>query len=196
MCAFFMNISAQKLYIWKPSMEDIAQRGYLSLSDTIDIVLYDGRAVPKESKVECSSEELMNEIVNNLKTAYAGATCIVYPPSSYHKKPLSNHITIKIGISAYQAGFGDDVEVGVGREAIGVLFGSIPKTRWNALTAMNVIIYDKRNGREVKQTKTIQHGLSKHNTWGYKTSRGALHETYVHTMIELFLLIDNSLMEE
>ena len=98
-------VHAQKLYVWKPKKQQVSVRPFYQKSDTIDVVIYDGRTINKKSKIECTSEEIVNEFQDLFKQAYSNATLIIHDSKDYSQKAYANHITIKVGIAAYHAGF-------------------------------------------------------------------------------------------
>lgn len=189
-------VFAQKLYVWEPKPQSVSQRPFYTESDTIDVVMYDGRIFSKKSKIECTSEELIESIYDVLKQAYGKATICLMNSSEYNKKPLPGHVTIKIGIAAYGAGFGTDVSVGIGSVGGSFSYGVFPKGKWNAVTSFLVRVYDKRNGQVRSSEKSISHTDSKSNMLGYSSAKKALNNTYMSSISELLLAIDNGLMEE
>ena len=188
-------MKAQKLYVWEPRMQEINPRPFFEAKDTIDIIVFDGRIIPKKSHVKCTSEEVINHIVDDITKAYKGGTFIIRNASDYNKSPLNNHITIKIGISAYHAGFGSDIDIAIGSVGGKFSYGVSPKGKWNAMTSLYVRIYDKRDNKDKKQTKEILHKASKPNMWGYSTAKNILNDTYIQAITELFFTIDDTLME-
>ena len=189
-------VHAQKLYVWKPKKQQVSVRPFYQKSDTIDVVIYDGRTINKKSKIECSSEEIINEFQDLFKQAYSNATLIIHDSKDYSKKAYANHITIKVGIAAYHAGFGSDIQVGIGSVGGSFSYGFFPKGKWNALTSLFLRIFDKRGGNDTKAQKEISHTASKSNMFGYTSAKSALNETYLQATTEMLLTIDNSILEE
>lgn len=189
-------VQAQKLYVWEPRMQEIKPRPFFEEKDTIDLVIFDGRIITKQSHVKCSSEEVVGHIENDIMQAYRGATFVKHGTSDYNKSPYDNHITIKIGISAYHAGFGSDVDIAIGSVGGQFAYGISPKGKWNALTSLFVRVYDKRESQNKKKTKEIIHRASKPNMWGYSTAKNILNDTYIQAINELFFTIDDALMAE
>jgi hypothetical protein len=186
---------AQKLYIWCPQEHNIKARiGFLDGQD-IDLVIFDGRNIPKNSKVECENKNIIDDLATYLKTAYPSAKIRIVDQSDYYKKSEKRKITIKIAIAAYQAGFGVDVTVGIGSVGGSFSYGVIPKGEWNGITSYYVQIFDNRKEEEKKYPKEISEVVSKSNLWGYKTAKTCLNSSYEKANQDLLFFIENSFME-
>jgi len=192
---FKSNLSAQKLYVWCPEEQVPAQRiGFLE-KDTIDLVIFDGRILTENSKVECTSENTIFQLTEFIKMTYPSAVINVLSSMYYYKDPVKNRITIKIGISAYHAGFGADVKVGIGSLNSNIAYAVFAEGKWNAVTAYSVKIYDFRNNSELKKTKEICKIASKSNMGGYITAKNILNTTYIEANQEMLFFIDETLMK-
>ena len=193
-CFITYSTLGQKLYVWCPEQPVVKQRiGFLD-NQEINIIIFDGRSLPPKSKIECQSEDITNAIFNVVRTAYPSAKINLLKESDYYKKPETGKITLKIGIVAYQAGFGVDVTVGVGNIGGNFSYGLISKSEWNGITGYYAQIFDNRNS-EKKFVKEISKIESKSNIWGYKTAKTCLNTTFGEANQELLFFIDNSLME-
>ena len=182
---------AQKLYVWCPKEQPVKSRiGFLE-KDTIDVVIFDGRLLTQNSKVECTSDDYIKSLGEFVKSTYPDAFINFKDTKHYYKDPLNNRITIKIGISAYHAAFGADVKLGIG---LNLAVAAFPEGKWNAVTAYSIKMYDYRSGKQIKATKDIQKVASKSNTGGYRTARNILNSTYMEANQELLFFIDESLM--
>lgn len=180
---------AQKLYVWCPNDLDIVPRMEVLKSDTLKVAFFDARILSKKSKLECSSDALQNSILIEIKKAYPYAI-IINDNNIYHKKQSKDNV-LKIGISAYHAGFGVEVNSG-----IGVVSGSIspiifPKGMWNAST----ILYLQSSKEGIAKEKVIEKVSSRNNTWGYKSARSALSETYLGALQDMLFFIDSNFMQ-
>lgn len=120
-------VCAQKLYVWKPKKQQVSVRPFYQKTDTIDVIIFDGRIINEKSKVECTSEEVINEFQDIFRQAYSNATLIIHNSKDYYKKAYPNHLTIKVGIAAYHAGFGSDIQVGIGSVGGSFSYGFFPK---------------------------------------------------------------------
>lgn len=192
---FSQNLYSQKLYVWCQK-EQIPTPRIEFLSDTnIDLVIFDGRVLTQNSKVECDSQTTMNNLSELIRLTYPSARINLLETDKYFKNPEKNKITIKITISAYHAAFGGDVKVGIG--SVGGLFswGVFPEGKWNATTGYSIKIYDYRNNNDNKFSKEIGKIVSRPNTGGYKTAKNILNSSYIEANKELFSFVDNSLME-
>ena len=114
LCIFSsFRAEAQKLYVWLPVIEDFVQHPLFEATDTVDIIIFDGRNVPSKSKVECSSEDFIAYPVKDIQHTYEGTTFNVLTAAMYFKDTEDGHVTIKVGIAAYQAGFGADLDIAI-----------------------------------------------------------------------------------
>jgi len=188
------NSLAQKLYVWCPEVQaPNPRRGFLE-KEIIDLVIFDGRTLTNRSNVRCTPENTIAKLAEYVKFAYPSAIINVLDSDQYYRNAVADRITIKIGISAYQAGFGADVKTGIGSVGGTVAVGIFPEGRWNALTAYSVNIFDYRNGQEIRKTKDIYKTASRPNTGGYRTARNILNSTYSEANQELLFFIDGVFM--
>lgn len=189
------NLFAQKLYVWCPKDQiPTPRQGFLE-KDTIDLVVFDGRILTENSKIECTPENTIFQLTDFVKLTYPSAIINVLATSLYYKDPMQNRITIKIGISAYHAAFGADVKVGIGSVGGNFSYGVFPEGKWNAVTAYAVKIYDNRNGSEIKKTKDIYKIASRPNTGGYRTAKNILNTTFIEANQEMLFFIDEAFMK-
>jgi hypothetical protein len=156
---------------------------------SIDVIVFDGRLMTPKSKIECSSEEVVNEFISILKNTYPSATFNVLPPNEYYSEPNDSVITIKLGISAYHAAFGADVSVGIGQVGGDFSWGLFPSSQWHGLVGLAVTI--NLSGESI--TKTIAKTNSKSNTAGFKTAKNMLTTSYMQAIQEMLFFIDESL---
>jgi hypothetical protein len=193
--SFIFNYSfGQKLYVWCPDEQNVKPRiGFLE-NQEINILVFDGRTITKNSKVECESENVVQALSNYIRKAYPSAKINLLKNEAYYKKPEKGKITIKLAISAYHAGFGADISAGIGSVGGNFSYGVIPKGEWNGVTSYYVQIFDSRN-EDKKLVKEISEIASKPNMWGYKTAKVCLNTTYIQANQTLLFFIDNSLME-
>ena len=194
-CLLISNrVNAQKLYVWLPETAAFVQHPLFEASDTVDIIVFDGRNIPPKSKVECTSEEFINNLVKDIQHTYEGATFNVLPAVKYFKESENGHITIKIGIAAYQAGFGSDVDVAIGSVGGSFSYGISPKGRWNGITSFLVKVSDKRNGNIEEKEKEVVAQIDKSNVFGYKTAKQCLNESYTKAFSQLVFFVDSVFM--
>ncbi len=185
---------AQKLYVWCPKDQLVKPRTGFLENDTIDVAIFDGRILTKNSKVECTPENTIILLGEFIKETYPSAV-INLKASNYYKDPLKNRITIKVGISAYHAAFGADVKVGIGSIGGTFSYGVVPEGKWNAITAYAIKIYDYRNNLEIKKTKDVYKIASKPNMGGYFTAKNILNTTYIEANQEMLFFIDETFMK-
>jgi hypothetical protein len=194
-CSSESNLFAQKLYVWCPE-EQIPnpRQGFLE-NEIIDLVVFDGRLLTKNSKVECTAESTVAKLAEYVKLTYSSAVINILKSDQYYKDPVIDRITIKIGISAYHAAYGADIKVGIGSVGGNFSYGIFPEGKWNAITAYAIKIYDYRNGQEIKKTKDIYKTASKPNMGGYKTAKNILNSTYMEVNQEMLFFIDEAFMK-
>jgi hypothetical protein len=189
------NLFSQKLYVWCPKDQLITPRPGFLEKDTIDLVVFDGRILTKNSLIECTPENTIAQFTDFISKTYPSAKINVLSSSSYYKDPIKNRITIKVGISAYHAAFGADVKIGIGSVGGSFAFGIMPEGKWNAITAYAIKIYDYRNNAEIKKTKDVFKIASKPNLGGYITAKNCLNTSYIEANQEMLFFIDESLMK-
>ena len=186
---------SQKMYVWAPKKFSPAPRiGFLQ-GDTIFLSIFDARMITKKNKIESTSEEVIENVHNLIAQSYPSAT-IVYDNNLYYKKSSKTAITIKIAISAYHAGFGSDITMGIGSRGGSFSAMVFPKGKWNAMTAYNVRITDNREGRNIEQSKDVSSVDSASNMMGYQSAKKCLTNSYVSATQQLFMFIDSVLMHE
>ncbi len=190
-CGFSANLFAQKLYVWLPETNNTAKHPVFEQADTVDLVFLDGRNFPTKSKVECTSEEFIEYLTNDIQTVYQGATFNILPTTYYYKPPKNNHVTIKIGIAAYHAGFGADIDVAIGAVGGQFAYGISTKGQWNGITLFYVQVSDMRNNSNNTQRKEVFSTISKPNIGGYRTAKKCLNESYAQTFNQMVFFIDS-----
>ena len=185
-----LNSYSQKLYVWCPKTQEIKPRSGFLAKDTIDLVIFDGRVLTKNSRIECNSADVMAAIASNIQKAYPAALLQIQGDSAYYRDPAPGRITLKLGVSAFHAGFGVDISVGIGSIGGSFSYGIIPKGKWNAITAYYLRLYDYRNGKTEKLTTSISKIASRPNMWGYRSAQDCLNETYMAANQDLLFFID------
>lgn len=190
-----ISIFSQKLYIWCPPEQKVKPRKFVSENLNIDVVIFDGRVIPNRVRDKCDPETLKLDIANYLKKLYPTAKINILSEEYYYKKAESDKITLKIGISAYHAGFGTDVSIGIGSVGGNFAVMAFPKGEWNALTSYYIQTFDLRNNEEKKQQIQISELDSKSNMMGYSSAKSALFNTYQVANQKLGLFVDGVITE-
>lgn len=193
----YMNVChlpAQKLYVWCPAEQTILPRKGFLANDTINLVVFDGRVISEKSRIECSSDQVIDHLQKFMINSYPSSTFVIKSSETYFTKPESKRITIKIGISAYHAAFGTDVRSGIGGVGGDLSLLVFAEGKWNAITAYSIKIYDYREDKEDKISKDISKTSSKSNIWGYKSAIDCLAKTYSEAIQEMLFFIDDTLM--
>lgn len=191
LCGFAVTLSAQKLYVWLPETNNTAKHPVFEQTDTVDIVVLDGRNFPNKSKIECTSEEFVDYLLKEIQTTYQGATFNILSTPAYYKPPINNHVSIKIGIAAYHAGFGADIDVAIGMVGGNFAYGVSAKGKWNGITSFYVKVSDLRNNANVSKDKEVFSTISKPNIGGYKTAKKCLNESYSQVFSQMVFFIDS-----
>lgn len=149
----------------------------------------------KNSKVECSSDDTILQLETFIKSTYPSAIFNFLSSDQYYKDPYKNRITIKIGIAGYHAAFGTDIKTGIGNIGGNFSYGIFANSKWNAITAYSVKLYDYRNGKEDKKTKDILKTGSASNLLGYSSAKKILNTTYMEANQDMLFFIDEALMK-
>ena len=189
------NIYSQKLYVWCQKEQIPTPRKNFLQNQEIDLVLFDSRTMTDNSKIECSSEEVVRNLIDLIKDTYPDANFNVLESDKFYQNPEPNKITIKIAISAFQAAFGADVKIGIGNIGGSFAWGVFPEGKWNAITGYSVMIYNYKNGNKNKITEQFGKMASRPNTGGYRTAKNMLNKSYIEANQEMFSFIDRTLME-
>lgn len=171
---------AQKLYVWHPTPESVQTKHYLKVDQTVKLIIYDGRKIPN-SHIKCSSAELLSHITDIIIKSYPNIKFNVLGPEAYYQDfSEKNEYIIKIGIYGYFAlfrGYFDENRV---------IHKELLSTTWRAMTAYEVTIY---NGKKTR-TESITETASTLNTYGYKSAKKILNETYKKANEKIFNYID------
>jgi hypothetical protein len=178
------KIFAQKLYIWCPEQQATKQHiGFLA-NQTVNLVVFDGRNIPSNSRSECSTSDLEQALKMYIQQIYPSCKIDILSDSAYYQSSAPGKITIKI-----------DVNVGIGTVGGHFAYGVFPKGEWNGLVSYYVQIFDNRNAPGKKNSKEISVITSKSNLWGYKTAKTCLFASYDQANQQLLSFIENSLMD-
>jgi hypothetical protein len=182
----------QKMYVWCPENFEVKPRIGLAANDSIGIAIFDSRAIPSHKKIECTSDQFVKSLFLQLQAVYPSAILTLLPAESYYqKKAAPGKIIIKIGISAYQAGFGSDISGGIGMINGKLSTMVFPKGEWNALTAYSVQVLKDGSSESID----INNLASRSNMLGYSSARKALNESYNKSNQELLFFIDRQIQK-
>lgn len=189
------HFTAQKLYIWCPPEQKVKPRTSFLDKVNMDVIIFDGRTIPNKVRDKCDSKTVTDDVANYIKKIYPSANINILSEEAYYKKAENDKVTIKVAISAYHAGFGTDITVGIGTVGGNFTLLTFPKGEWNALTAYYVQVFDFRNSGAKRLQTEITELESKSNMFGYKSAKSALYNTYQAANQKLGFFIDNALME-
>tara|TARA_R110001632_G_scaffold130461_2_gene244561 strand:+ start:63 stop:680 length:618 start_codon:yes stop_codon:yes gene_type:complete len=189
------SLFSQKVYVWCQKEQIATPRTAFLENKEIDLVLFDTRVITTNSKVECESEIIIENLTNLIRKTYPSANFNVLGSDRFYQNPEDNRLTIKIAISAYHAAFGADVKVGIGSSNGKFAWGIFPEGKWNAVAGYSVMIYNYENGMKERITEEFGQIISRPNTGGYRTAKNILNSAYIQVNQELFTFIDRSLMQ-
>lgn len=176
----------QKIYVWCPEQIEIPSRSAFLNGDTIKVAFFDGRAIPKKSKVECTGDQITEQIFNLLQKTYSN-TILIRDDGLYPNRAVSGKY-IKIGLSAYHAGLGSEGESAIGFVGTTPTF-IFPTETWNGVT---IFMIESSNTSDINN-ETISNMSSQENVWGNRSARKALNASFLKSVQELFFFIDKNL---
>ena len=153
-CIFTAN--AQKQYIWKPKDFIPSKHPNVLNRDTVYVSFSDNRGIPSNSKIKCSSEELIDALKSRLILAYPNA---VFIQNSNYNNDKDGFLNLKIGIQKYCATFSPGI--------------------WTGWTTFDVSMFFRFNGNDMGHTKSCSYYSSAENMLGYMTAKKCLNEAYV-----------------
>ena len=188
--ASFGLVKAQKHYVWCPEDVEVKPRIGMAEGAEVGIVIYDGRVISKKGRIKCTGQDIAMSVQSLLERVYPSIHFVTLDESAYYNKSTGSIPTIKIGLSAYHAGFGVDVSTGVGM--VGGSFATMvfPKGQWNAATALYVQFENGGTSTE----KEISNVASRPNMLGYKSARNGLQESYEKSIQQLLFFLDRELI--
>ena len=170
------------------------RHGFLD-EQKINLVLFDARSLPKNAKIEYSSEELLKEVSNLIVNTYPNAEINVLPSNMYYKAAKDSIITIRIAINGYHAAFGAEINVGLGSIGGNSSYDFSTRGEWNGVTAYNISIDDKRGTEPLKYKDNVSGTDSAPNMGGYNSARKCLTNSFIQATDKLFSFIDSVFME-
>lgn len=158
-----INVIAQKkMYIWPLKNIEITQQESVFKGYTLNLIIIDSREITANSKVEFSSQELLNFLSETIRKTYPSATFKISENPDIQKGVLS----IKINIRSYYATFYTGM--------------------WHAQTRYIVDIYNYENNSNVAFTKDIEVLKNFYNVGGYATAKKNLKNSFVEANNQLF----------
>lgn len=167
------NARAQKVYIGCPEHVDTKPSAGFLDKQSVDLVISDNRVIPSDSKIECDGPGIKQVLKNSLQSEFP--SCKITLLSDSLKASNPGRITIKIGITAYQA--------------------SLSKSEWTGSVNYHVMISDNRTGKTKKVSEEIGNDTSKPNIWGYKIAKKCLFTSFDKSNQDLVSFIKSSLPE-
>jgi hypothetical protein len=185
--------SAQRIYVWCPPETGLSSPNDKLKGFNINVVISDTRTIIDTTKVECSSQNLIDIIANTVVSTYPSAIINILDSSQYKQAGEENKITIKIAISAYHSASGTDVSTAIGNPEGNFNWGILPKNKWNSVAGFHVVIDDYRTDEHKTLTRNIANIVSRPNIGGSLTAKKALYEAYREANKELLYFIETTI---
>lgn len=162
---------AQKVYIGCPEQVNTKPNAGFLNKQSVDLVIFDNRTILSYAKIECHGTDVKQALKNFLQSEFP--SCKITPLPDTLSAPKPNRITIKIGITGYQA--------------------SLSKAEWTGSVNYNVTIFDNRNKRAKKISEQISNDTSRPNILGYKAAKKCLFTSFDKSNQDLVSFIEDSL---
>ncbi|MBS1532927.1 MAG: hypothetical protein JSU01_21685 [Bacteroidetes bacterium] len=167
---------AQKYYVACPKQGDTKPHAGFLDKQSVDLVISDSRVIPSNSMIECQGNDIKQMLKNFLQSEFPSCTITLLPDTLYNKASNPHKITIKLGITAYQA--------------------VLSKTEWTGSVNYHVMIFDDRTGRAKQVSEDISNDTSKPGIWEYKkTAKTCLFTSFGKSNQDLVSFIEKSLAE-
>lgn len=154
---------------------------------TVALAIYDAR--PDTSQFSAIAQSIADAV----RLAYPSARLALVPRDSAHADAAPGVVTVRVAVAAYVADFGRKVTAGIGSVGGTFVVGAIPEGVWNGLAGVVVTVVDRRTVSSSTKTQSISKLVSKPNTFGYKTARAALADSFHQSIADLLLFVDASL---
>ena len=167
------NAHAQKVYIGCPEKATVKPNAGFLDKQAVDLVIFDSHVIPANAKVECTGTGVKEVLKNFLQSEFPSCKITLLPDTLYNKAPNPNRITIKIGITAYQA--------------------SSSKSEWTGVVSYHVVIVDNRKGKDKKVSEEISNDTSKPGILGYKAAKKCLFTSFDKSNQDLASFIEDTL---
>lgn len=164
---------AQRVYIGCPKQTDTKPDVGFLAKQSVDLVILDNRTIPANARIECQGNDVKQVLQNFLRSEFPACKMTVLHDTLSATK--ANKITIKIGITAYQA--------------------SSNKNEWTGSVNYQVSIFDNRNKPTKKISEAISNDTSRPDIIGYAAARKCLFSSFDKSNQDLLSFIEASLKE-
>jgi hypothetical protein len=162
---------AQKVYIGCPPQVDTKPNVGFIAQQAVDLVIVDTRTIPANARIECQGNDIRQVLKNFLQSEYPSCKITLLPDTLSPPKP--NSITIKIGITAYQA--------------------SLAKSEWTGSVSYHIAIVDNRSKKAKKTAEEISNDTTRPNILGYGPAKKCLFSSFDKSNQDLSSFIESSL---
>ncbi|MBS1524279.1 MAG: hypothetical protein JST19_01440 [Bacteroidetes bacterium] len=174
-CATLVTYSAyaQKVYIGCPEQVNAKPNAGFLTQQPVDLVIFDSRTVPPGAKIECQGTELRQALKNFLQAEFPSCKMTLLPDTLNPPKP--GRITIKIGITVYQA--------------------SLSKSEWTGSVDYHASIIDNRKKRSGKISEEINNDTTRPGILGYGPAKKSLFTSLDKSNQDLASFIEKTLKD-
>ena len=168
--AFASNtFASEKLCVWEPSGYKVANTS--NYADTVHITITDNRVMPEKTKINFTSEQLVNYLYDIVQQVFPKAVII----KGCKNQTPQNCISFNIKITYYGAIFNPKFSAKDIFLSPAITGGS---SKWWGKTSYEVDYLDTRNGQNKKNTLTFNGEDSGKNWGGYSTAKKMLSNSF------------------
>ena len=187
--ALNINVFANKQYVTCPADHPHKVRHGFLEKDTVDLVIFDSRTLTKDSDIQCTSDDLIQNLSGLIKNSYPSAVVNIQSSRDFYSQPKANRITIKLEIAAYHAEYykGRFNPKSPMEEHVG--------NKWTATTSYKLKVYDFTNGLQTKNVKEIHKTRTAMNVVGKNAHHKLLSAVYHDANKELLSTIETLLVD-
>jgi len=190
---FSVHAFGQKILVWCPPTTEIGTGNDKLRGINLNIVFSDLRKITDTTRVECSSQDIINHIAQGIMTSYPSAIINILDTTQFHSPAEKNKITVRIAITAYHSASGTDASSAIGNSEGDFSWGALPKNKWNSVAGFHVVIEDNRTETSKTLTRNIANIVSRPNIGGSLTAKKALFEAYNEANRELLYFIESTI---
>lgn len=195
---FLFSIKAfgQKILVWCPPPVEIGAASDKLQGVHLDVVFSDLRNIADTSRIECSSQDLIEHIAQGITASFPRAIINVLDTSEFRSPAKKNSVTVRVAVSAYHSASGTDASAAIGSSQGDFSWGALPKNKWNSVAGFHVVIEDNRTENLKTLTRNIANIVSRPNIGGSLTAKKALYEAYNEANRELLYFIESTIQRD
>ena len=162
-------IASDKLCVWEPNGYKVANTS--NYADTVYITVTDNRVMPEKTKINYTSEQLVNYLYDIVRQVFPNAIIV---KDSQSETP-QNSIGFNIKITYYGAIFNPKFTA---KDVVLSPIFTGGSSKWWGKTSYEVDYFDTRNGQNKKNTLTFNGEDSGKNWGGYSTAKKMLSNSF------------------